>query len=111
MKNEEKNPEHESRRNKSETEYKRDQANGNIGHPGSKRNIGLGGEMQRADQKDELENLHISGNEVSGYGATNHTDAGENAAGPGFEAEGSEYSNDNPVKDDDDIIDKSNECQ
>jgi hypothetical protein len=101
MENEEKkHPHHESKKVKSEEAYERDQANGNIGDPSSKRNIGLGGEMQRNNQKDELENLHIAGNEVSGYGATNHTDAGENAAGPGFEAEGSEYSNDHPVKDD-----------
>jgi len=106
MKNEEKMPEHESRKNKSDLEYKRNQANGNIGDPSSKRNIGLGGAMQRDDQKDELENLHIAGNETTGYGATNHTDAGENAAGPGFEAEGSEYSNDHPVKDEDENQDQ-----
>ena len=99
MENKEKNEAPLNKRNQSDKAYKRDQANGNIGDPSSKRNIGLGGEMQRANQKDELQNLHIAGNEVSGYGDTNHTDAEENAAGPGFEAEGSEYANDHPVKD------------
>ncbi|MFC5269829.1 hypothetical protein [Adhaeribacter terreus] len=103
MKNEEKSPGHENRTNRSDMAFKRDQANGNIGDPSSKRNIGLGGETQRDNQKDELENLCIAGDEVSGYGANNHTDIGENAAGPGFEAEGSEFSNDNPVRDEDEI--------
>ena len=99
MENDEKRS--DNKKNQSDIAYKRDQANGNLGDPSSKRNIGLCGEMQRNDQKDELKNLHIGGDEVSGYGATNHTDLGENAAGPGFEAEGSEYSNDNPVRDED----------
>ena len=98
MENEEKNQRPLNERNQSDTEFKRDQSNGNIGDPSSKRNIGLNGEMQRANQKDELQNLHIAGDEVSGYGATNHTDAEENAAGPGFEAEGSEFANDNPIR-------------
>jgi len=90
--------ENQSDKNKSDVEYKRDQANGNLGDPTAKRNIGLNGATQRSNQKDELKNLHIGGSEVTGYG-DNDNEAGEAASGPGFEAEGSEYANDNPVKD------------
>ena len=88
----------QSDKNKSDEEYKGDQANGNLGDPSSKRNIGLYGATQRGNQKDELKNLHIGGSEATGYG-NNIDDAGESASGPGFEAEGSEYANDNTVKD------------
>ena len=84
-------------KNKSDVEYQKDQANGNLGDPSSKRNLGPDGTTQRNNQADELKKLHIGGNEVSGYGG-NVTGAGETASGPGFEAEGSEYANDHPVK-------------
>lgn len=97
MENTEENKEAHNDKHKSDIEYKKDQANGNLGDPSAKRNIGPGGIQQRPNQKDEIQNLHIGGNEVTGYG-NNTSDAGESAAGPGFEAEGSEYNNDNPVK-------------
>lgn len=96
---EENTPGNSNENNKSDVEYKRDQANGNLGDPSAKRNMGPDGTTQRSNQKDELGNLHIGGNEVSGYGGKT-TGAGEQAAGPGFEAEGSEYANDHPVKED-----------
>lgn len=76
-------------------EHRKDQANGNIGDPSSKRNIGKDGETQRDNQKDELANLHIGGSEASGYGANSRTDNESETAGPGFEAEGGEYRDDN----------------
>src|SRR5690349_10544637 len=94
---EENNPENQSDKNRSDVEYKKDQTNGNLGDPTAKRNIGLNGATQRDNQKDELKNLHIGGSEVTGYG-NNSAEAGEAASGPGFEAEGSEYANDHPVK-------------
>ena len=83
--------------NRTDTEFKRDQANGNLGDPTAKRNLGPDNTTQRPDQKDELPNLQIGGNEVTGYGGKT-TEANENAEGPGFEAEGSEFTNDHPNK-------------
>lgn len=94
---EEKETEDTNKNNRTDTEYKREEANGNLGDPSAKRNLGPDNTTQRPNQKDELANLHIGGNETTGYGA-NTTGANENAAGPGFEAEGSEYTNDHPVK-------------
>ncbi|MDX5348688.1 MAG: hypothetical protein LPJ89_07555 [Hymenobacteraceae bacterium] len=71
-------------------DYRQSQTNENVPDPSAKRNIGLGGETQRHNQKDNLDNLVIRGNEVTGYGANDHKHAGENAQGPGFEAEGSD---------------------
>jgi hypothetical protein len=91
MENEKENiPGHVNKNNRSDEKYRLDQANGNSGDPSSKRNIGLNGETQRDNQKDELENLHIAGDETTGYGANNHIDSEENSSGPGFEAEGSD---------------------
>ncbi|MFC6998184.1 hypothetical protein [Rufibacter roseus] len=64
-------------------------APGNHPDPTAKRNIGLNGETERNDQKDKLENLHIGGNEITGYGANDHTEKESFAQGPGFEYEGS----------------------
>src|SRR5687768_7970079 len=69
--------------------------------PTAKRNIGLNGESQRNDQKDELNNLVIQGNEVTGYGANNSEEGEETKSGPGFGAEGSEYTGD-PIRSEDD---------
>ena len=85
-------------KNKSDVEFKKDQANGNLGDPTSKRNIGPNDTTQRSGQKDELKNLDIAGNEVTGYG-NNTVVAGESASGPEFEAEGSEFANDHPERD------------
>lgn len=65
--------------------------------PTSKRNIGLNGETQRNDQKDELGNLIIRGNEVTGYGDNTSEPGEELKSGPGFGAEGSEYKG-NPIR-------------
>ncbi|MGV3541045.1 MAG: hypothetical protein ACO1OQ_14615 [Rufibacter sp.] len=64
-------------------------APGNHPDPTAKRNIGLGGDTERNDQKDKLENLHIGGNEITGYGANDRSDTEAFAQGPGFEFEGS----------------------
>lgn len=63
-------------------------APGNSPDPTAKRNIGLGGETERNNQKDKLENLHIGGNEITGYGANDREDTEAFAQGPGFEFEG-----------------------
>lgn len=77
--------------------FRKDQANDNLGDPSAKRNIGLGGAMQRAGQKDKLHNLSIGGNEVTGYGANTEDEGEELRSGPGFGAEGSEYKGD-PIR-------------
>ncbi|WP_192820534.1 hypothetical protein [Rufibacter sp. LB8] len=64
-------------------------APGNQPDPSAKRNIGLGGDTERDNQKDKLENLHIGGDEVTGYGANDRTDTEAISQGPGFEVEGS----------------------
>ncbi|MDB5269048.1 MAG: hypothetical protein JWP58_2088 [Hymenobacter sp.] len=73
-----------------EKEYQQDQSNNKAsGDPTALRNVGANGYTQRSDQKDQLENLHIGGSETSPQGGNDHTNAGEQAQGPGFEAEGS----------------------
>jgi len=67
----------------------REQTNDNHPDPSAKRNVGLNGETERNDQKDKLENLHIGGNETSGYGANDPNSKESIAQGPGFEFEGS----------------------
>ncbi|NDK55887.1 hypothetical protein [Pontibacter fetidus] len=64
--------------------------------PSAKRNVGPGGTLERAGQKDKLENMHIQGNETTGYGATGKSSTNDYLAqGPGFEAEGSDTAMDN----------------
>lgn len=71
-------------------EYQQDQSNGKASNdPTAARNVGANGYTQRSNQKDQLENLHIGGSETSPQGGNDHTNAGEQAQGPGFEAEGS----------------------
>ncbi|GAB3865729.1 hypothetical protein GCM10028824_05010 [Hymenobacter segetis] len=73
-----------------EKEYQQDQSNGKASNdPTAARNVGANGYTQRNNQKDQLENLHIGGSETSPQGGNDHTNAGEQAQGPGFEAEGS----------------------
>jgi hypothetical protein len=67
----------------------REQTNDNHPDPSAKRNVGLNGETERNDQKDKLENLHIGGDETSGYGANDPNSKESIAQGPGFEFEGS----------------------
>ena len=70
--------------------YKQDQSTNKASNdPTAARNVGANGYTQRNDQKDQLENLHIGGSETSPQGGNDHTNAGEQAQGPGFEAEGS----------------------
>jgi hypothetical protein len=73
-----------------EKEYKQEQSNDKASNdPTAARNTGANGYTQRSNQKDQLENLHIGGSETSPQGGNNHTSAGEQAQGPGFEEEGS----------------------
>ncbi len=76
------------RKLEAEKEYQRAEANGTIGDPSARRNIGANGYTQRTGQKDQLENLHIGGSDHSPQGGNDHETPGENAAGPGFEVEG-----------------------
>ncbi|ALJ01038.1 hypothetical protein [Rufibacter tibetensis] len=70
-------------------DYHQRNAPGNHPDPSAKRNIGLNGETERNDQKDKLENLHIGGNELTGYGANDPDSKESDTQGPGFEYEGS----------------------
>lgn len=73
-----------------EKKYHQDQSNNkSSGDPTAMRYVGANGYTQRSDQKDQLENLHIGGSETSPQGGNDHINAGEQAQGPGFEAEGS----------------------
>jgi hypothetical protein len=78
-------------------ENRRSQTNKNIPDPSAKRNVGYGGDLERPGQKDKLENLHIGGNEVTGYGDNNEDSIEEFAQGPGFEYEGSDTAMDDSV--------------
>lgn len=70
---------------------------GNVPDSSAKRNIGPNGDQERAGQKDKLENLHIGGNETTGYGANDHNSIESFAQGPGFEYEGSDTAMDDSV--------------
>lgn len=73
-----------------EKEFKQSMSNDKAASdPSAQRNTGAGGYTQRADQKDQLENLHIGGAEGVPQGGNDHENAGEQASGPGFEVEGS----------------------
>lgn len=78
-------------------EHRKGQTMGNKPDPSAKRNVGQGGALERGDQKDSLENLHIQGNETTGYGANNPKSTEEFAQGPGFEYEGSDTAMDDDV--------------
>ena len=67
----------------------REQTNGNQPDPSAKRNVGLNGDTERTGQMDKLENMHIGGNETTGYGANDPNSVESIAQGPGFEFEGS----------------------
>jgi hypothetical protein len=73
-----------------EKAYQQDQSNNKAsGDPSALRNTGANSYLQRNDQKDQLENLHIGGSETSPQGGNDHDNVGEQAQGPGFEMEGS----------------------
>jgi hypothetical protein len=90
----------EDSRAKKERDAKMTDSEKIIPDPTSKRNIGLHGESQRNDQKDDLDNLVIKGNETTGYGANTTAPGEEEKSGPGFGAEGSEYKG-NPIRTED----------
>ncbi|MFT2007830.1 hypothetical protein ACMA1I_04080 [Pontibacter sp. 13R65] len=70
---------------------------GNEPDPSAKRNVGRGGDLERDDQKDKLENMHIGGSEATGYGAIDPDSKESYAQGPGFEFEGSDTAMDDSV--------------
>lgn len=72
------------------SDYNERVSNDNHPDPTAKRNIGLGGDTEREGQKDKLQNLHIGGNEATGYGANSSKSTESFAQGPGFEYEGSD---------------------
>ncbi|GAA4356102.1 hypothetical protein GCM10023185_19540 [Hymenobacter saemangeumensis] len=73
-----------------EKEYQQDQSNNKASSdPTAARYIGANGYRQRNNQKDQLENLTIHGDDINPGGGNEHHSAGEQAQGPGFEAEGS----------------------
>ncbi|NVO32844.1 hypothetical protein HW554_16635, partial [Hymenobacter sp. P5342] len=65
--------------------------------PSAQRNVGAGGYTQRADQKDQLENLAIGGAEGVPQGGNDHSDTAQPNTGPGFDVEGS-YDMGNPIR-------------
>lgn len=73
-----------------ERDYQRDQSNNKDSNDASAaRYTGANDYNQRSDQKDQLSNLHIGGDESHPQGGSDHSTAGEQAQGPGFAVEGS----------------------
>jgi hypothetical protein len=70
-------------------QHVQNETNENRPDPTAKRNIGPFGETERRGQKDKLKNMHIGGNEVTGYGANDPDSVDNLAQGPGYEVEGS----------------------
>jgi len=71
-------------------EYKQSQSNHKASNdPTAARYTGVNGYTQRSNQKDQLNNLSIHGDDLTPGGGNDHHGAGEQAQGPGFEAEGS----------------------
>ncbi|GAA4438123.1 hypothetical protein GCM10023188_33100 [Pontibacter saemangeumensis] len=80
-----------------DNDYRERVGMGNHPDPSAKRNIGPNGETERPGQKDKLENLHIGGNETTGYGANDPDSVESISEGPGFEFEGSDTGMDDDV--------------
>ncbi|SFH03944.1 hypothetical protein [Pontibacter chinhatensis] len=72
------------------SDYNKRVGMGNSPDPSAKRNIGPEGYTERPGQKDKLKNMHIQGDETTGYGAHDPLSTESFAQGPGFEAEGSD---------------------
>ncbi|MBB6610741.1 hypothetical protein H7F15_06805 [Pontibacter sp. Tf4] len=72
------------------SDYNKRMTMNNHPDPTAKRNMGPGGTTERSGQKGKLENMHIRGNEVTGYGANDPKSTDYMAQGPGFEYEGSD---------------------
>ncbi|WP_347158894.1 hypothetical protein [Pontibacter chitinilyticus] len=79
------------------SDYNERVSNDNHPDPSAKRNMGPGGITERPGQKDKLQNLHIGGNETTGYGDNNSESIESFAQGPGFEYEGSDTEMDDKV--------------
>lgn len=79
------------------SDYNKRVSMGNHPDPSAKRNVGPGGDLEREGQKDKLQNLHIGGNETTGYGANDHKSVDNISQGPGFEYEGSDTAMDDNV--------------
>ncbi|MBC6990254.1 MULTISPECIES: hypothetical protein [Hymenobacter] len=91
-------PVSKNERLENEKDYKEEESNGKVANdPSALRNTGAQGYTQRSNQKDQLENLHIGGDETHPQGGNEHHDAGEQAQGPGFEVEGT-YELDHSVR-------------
>ncbi|CAN5912706.1 hypothetical protein BH24BAC1_BH24BAC1_00100 [soil metagenome] len=85
--------------------YHNEQTNHNVGDPTAKRNKGPKGIEDSSDDKGQLHNLVIEGNEASGYGEIDREDGGSSGhGGPGFKAEGGEYASP-PIRQDDQVAD------
>lgn len=81
------------------------QTNHNVGDPTAKRTMGPNGMEDDGDDKGQLHNLVIEGNEASGYGELNENDEGSSGhGGPGFKAEGGEYASP-PIRNNDQVTD------
>ncbi|WP_299759263.1 hypothetical protein [uncultured Pontibacter sp.] len=79
------------------SDYNKRMTMGNHPDPSAKRNIGPDGYTERAGQKDKLKNLHIGGNEATGYGANDPNSTESFSQGPGFGVEGSDTGMDDDV--------------
>lgn len=79
------------------SDYKERMTMGNHPDPTAKRNVGPGGDLERKGQKDKLQNLHIKGDEATGYGANDPKNVESFAQGPGYEYEGSDTAMDDEV--------------
>ena len=88
------NPDREKNVN---SDYNKRMTLNNHPDPSAKRNIGPDGQTERAGQKNRLDNLHIEGNETTGYGANDSTSVDYLAQGPGFEFEGSDTAMDDDL--------------
>ncbi|NEM99205.1 hypothetical protein [Pontibacter burrus] len=86
-----------SREKNINSDYNKRMTMNNKPDPSAKRSIGLGGQMERSGQKDKLENMHIRGDETTGYGANDPKSVDYLAQGPGFEFEGSDTAMDDDL--------------
>jgi hypothetical protein len=92
--------EKEEERQEEDLRYHNEQTNHNVGDPTAKRNMGPGGMSGQSDDKGQLHNLVIEGNEATGYGDNSDVEAKSGNGGPGFQAEGGEYASP-PIRQDD----------
>jgi len=79
------------------SDYNKRMTMGNKPDPSAKRNMGPEGYTERAGQKDKLKNMHIGGDETTGYGANDPSSTESFSQGPGFGVEGSDTGMDDDV--------------